>query len=128
MAQTITQLILCKIKMPGGEHAQEVFQTKLINNRLLELRGQSVVGKSVRHVLICLLHVKDRVTGGEIFHLLVHCPNVCSKWGLLHTETKNSLWVSHVGVRNPTTWANLHCFPRHISRNSQVSNQHPDVG
>lgn len=48
----------------------------------------------------------------EIFHLLVCCLNACGSlgWAWLRPGAWDSIWVSHIAGRDPSTWA-IPCSP-----------------
>lgn len=49
----------------------------------------------------------------RIFHLLVCSPDTNNSLGciLVYLGTQHSVWCSQVGVRDPSTWVNVHKIP-----------------
>lgn len=63
-----------------------------------------------------VLHREREETETQIFHLLVHSPDGHNDqaWARLKPGTWNSMWISNVGGRDPSTWGIFCCFLRHI--------------
>lgn len=72
---------------------------------------------------------KERWREGErvrerTLYLLVYSPNGCKGQGSTRlTQHPGLFWVSHVGGRNPHTWAIMYRFSQVISRESCIRNE-----
>lgn len=51
--------------------------------------------------------------------------NDCNDWGWTRPKpaTWNSFHVSHKNCRGPSTWAIIHCFPRHLNRGTGLESK-----
>lgn len=64
-------------------------------------------------LLVCCLYLKNKQNRDESIYRF-HFPNAHSSqdWARLKAGTRNSIWLAHMGGRDPSPWA-ICCLPGH---------------
>lgn len=100
-------------------HFHHVFLPFIRLNSLRDLRAIESILFFVNIFKMYMKREKGKERGRErasICYLLIHSKIVAMARVRLKPSARKSTWVSHTGVRDPSTWGIIHCLPMLISR------------